>query len=272
MPRSMERCVISPRPHPGVGPLCSPPFLAPLTHKRVRVRPGLVGALSRPFRVSQCCGPQRDMGSYVDGRPHDAGRRCHAGRHEPAARGPALGCAHPTRVRASAARLVLPELTDDQHTCTKQINKQIDSLVPAYACPAADAVRNAFQAVPAWTDHLNGNASLKARLDAVFGTAGLDAWASWCKFQFVPHTVTFSVTQMLHVLDDHFFDALTARTCHGHPLPCNDTTGTCLSEADAASVFAIGDFEYECVSPTCNFSPCPRRLLLFAVAGPLTHC
>ena len=46
--------------------------------------------------------------------------------------------------------------------------------------------------------------------------------------------------------DDHFFDALTARTCHGHPLPC-DAAGTCVSEADAASVFAIGDFEYESV-------------------------
>jgi hypothetical protein len=59
---------------------------------------------------------------------------------------------------------------------------QIDSLVPAYACPAADAVRDAFQAVPAWTTHLSDNAPLKARLDAVFGTAGLDAWASWCSY------------------------------------------------------------------------------------------
>jgi len=70
---------------------------------------------------------------------------------------------------------------------------------------------------------LQTNASPKARLDAVFGTAGLDAWANWY---------------------DHFFDALTARTCHGHPLPC-DAAGTCVSEADAASVFAIGDFEYD---------------------------
>ncbi|KAI9463914.1 phosphoglycerate mutase-like protein [Russula earlei] len=99
----------------------------------------------------------------------------------------------------------------------------IDSLVPAYPCPAANAVRARFQAVPAWTDHLRANAALKARLDAVFGTAGLDAWASWY---------------------DHFFDALSARTCHGHPLPCN-AAGTCVSEADAASVFAIGDFEYD---------------------------
>src|SRR6266850_2479171 len=88
-------------------------------------------------------------------------------------------------------------------------------MVPAYPCPVADAVRDAFQTVPAWTTHLKTNASLKARLDEVFGTAGLDA--------------------------------LAARTCHGHPLPCN-SAGTCVSEADAASVFAIGDFEYECVA------------------------
>ena len=64
------------------------------------------------------------------------------------------------------------------------IHPQIDSLVPGYACPVADAVRNAFKEVPAWTEHLSKNQGenmlLKARLDAVFGTAGLDAWASWC--------------------------------------------------------------------------------------------
>ena len=35
--------------------------------------------------------------------------------------------------------------------------------------------------------------------------------------------------------------------CHGHPLPCN-STGGCVSVADAAKVFTIGDFEYKCVS------------------------
>ena len=49
-----------------------------------------------------------------------------------------------------------------------------------YACPVADAASNALEKVPAWTDHLGENAPLNARLDAVFGTAGLDAWASWC--------------------------------------------------------------------------------------------
>jgi Plasma-membrane choline transporter len=52
---------------------------------------------------------------------------------------------------------------------------------------------------PAWTDHYSRNALLKARLDAVFGTARLDAWASWCKFQRVLYTVAFSVAQVLHI-------------------------------------------------------------------------
>ncbi|KAI0673249.1 phosphoglycerate mutase-like protein [Trametes maxima] len=99
----------------------------------------------------------------------------------------------------------------------------IDSIPPSYACPKADAVRAAFQSVPAWTDHLHANTGLKARLDATLGTAGLDAWASWY---------------------DHFFDTFSSRTCHGHSLPCN-STGACIAEADAAKVFATGDFEYK---------------------------
>lgn len=46
--------------------------------------------------------------------------------------------------------------------------------------------------------------------------------------------------------DDHFFDTFTSRTCHGRPLPCN-ASGACVSEDDAARVFAIGDFEYKWV-------------------------
>ncbi|KAI0743062.1 phosphoglycerate mutase-like protein [Daedaleopsis nitida] len=98
----------------------------------------------------------------------------------------------------------------------------IDSIPPSYSCPKANSIRDAYQSVPAWTDHLQQNADLKARLDATLGTAGLADWASWY---------------------DHFFDTFTSRTCHGHPLPCN-STGACVSEADAAKVFAIGDLEY----------------------------
>ncbi|EJD04724.1 phosphoglycerate mutase-like protein [Fomitiporia mediterranea MF3/22] len=98
----------------------------------------------------------------------------------------------------------------------------IDSIPPNYACSHADAIRDAYQSVPAWTDHLQANEDLKARLDATLGTTGLADWASWY---------------------DHFFDTFTSRTCHGHPLPCNSTS-SCVSEDDANKVHAIGDFEY----------------------------
>ncbi|KAI0040100.1 phosphoglycerate mutase-like protein [Auriscalpium vulgare] len=98
----------------------------------------------------------------------------------------------------------------------------IDSMVPSYSCPGADAIRAAYQSVPTWTDHLQQNSDLKARLDATLGTAGLSAWSSWY---------------------DHFFDTFASRTCNGHTLPCN-STGACVSQEDADRVFAIGDFEY----------------------------
>ncbi|KII94408.1 hypothetical protein PLICRDRAFT_101602 [Plicaturopsis crispa FD-325 SS-3] len=100
--------------------------------------------------------------------------------------------------------------------------ENIDSLVPNYPCPAANDIRAAYQSVPAWTDHLAHHAALKARLDATLGTAGLADWASWY---------------------DHFFDAFTSRTCNGHTLPCN-STGSCVSQEDADTVHALGDFEY----------------------------
>ena len=54
-------------------------------------------------------------------------------------------------------------------------------------------MRKAFQAVPAWKDHLKANVSLKARLDAVFGTAGLDAWAGWCVWFSIKSLIILSV-------------------------------------------------------------------------------
>lgn len=39
-------------------------------------------------------------------------------------------------------------------------------------------------------------------------------------------------------------DVLTARTCNGHPLPCN-AAGDCVSEADSAEIFSLNNFEAE---------------------------
>lgn len=98
------------------------------------------------------------------------GGRWHAVGHGPA------HCAEGLRGACAAHAGTPPAMSA---VCALNV-QQIDSLVPGYSCPRADAIRNAYQSVPAWNDHLQQNADLKARLDAVFGTAGHGDWASWC--------------------------------------------------------------------------------------------
>ncbi|KAH9929330.1 phosphoglycerate mutase-like protein [Fomitopsis serialis] len=98
----------------------------------------------------------------------------------------------------------------------------IDSIVPDYSCPNANSIRNAYQSVPAWNDHLEESAGLQDRLCTMLGVTGNTAWTSWY---------------------DHFFDTFSSRTCHGHALPCN-ASGACATVEDVARVFAIGDWEY----------------------------
>jgi len=114
-----------------------------------------------------------------------------------------------------------PDMANKPFPVTTQPSA-IDSIPPRYPCPKANAIRNAYLAVPAWTTHLVENAQLKSRLDHVLGTGDLQDWGSWY---------------------DHYFDTFTARTCHGHPLPCT-ANGNCISSEDAADVFSLGDFEY----------------------------
>ncbi|TFY78410.1 hypothetical protein EWM64_g5599 [Hericium alpestre] len=143
---------------------------------------------------------------------------------------------------------------------------QIDSLVPNYACPGAGAIRNAYQSVPAWTDHLQQNAALKARLDATLGTAGLADWASWCPCRLLCARALCS----RRFADDHFFDTFTSRTCNGHPLPCN-ATGACVSDWDADTVHAIGDFEYNYIWNTAENATAYNQLTFGVMFGELAQ-
>jgi hypothetical protein len=43
-------------------------------------------------------------------------------------------------------------------------------------------MRDAYQSVPAWSEHLNTNAGLAARLGDTLGTRGMGAWESWCAY------------------------------------------------------------------------------------------
>ncbi|EKG11543.1 hypothetical protein MPH_11036 [Macrophomina phaseolina MS6] len=112
----------------------------------------------------------------------------------------------------------------------------IDSLEPAYTCPAATALTATYgpgSTAPAWLAHLSASAPLFAALDAISGVppASADWHKSW----------------------DHYFDNLSARLCHAKPLPCSAppaaaaaaaTPGACVAQAQADAVFRLGLHEY----------------------------
>ncbi|KAF9632684.1 hypothetical protein BFW01_g3547 [Lasiodiplodia theobromae] len=105
----------------------------------------------------------------------------------------------------------------------------IDSLEPSYTCPAASALLSLYgpgSTASSWQQHLTASRALVAELDAISGVASTDeGWhKSW----------------------DHYFDNLSARLCHAKPLPCNSTTGEekCVTQAQAATVFRLGQYEY----------------------------
>ncbi|KAJ7460998.1 histidine phosphatase [Mycena galericulata] len=102
-----------------------------------------------------------------------------------------------------------------------------DSLEPVYSCPAANSLFSAYTTDSTnWTTHLNDAAPLYAKLDSVSGIATDDS-GGW------------------HTSFDHYFDNLSAKLCHGKPLPCSvNDTSLCVTKDEANTVFRLGNWEY----------------------------
>lgn len=104
----------------------------------------------------------------------------------------------------------------------------IDSLEPAYSCPASSSLFSSYgsgSSSPAWLAHINAASSLYARLDSLSGIAPDNS--EW------------------HKSFDHYYDNLSARLCHDKPLPCNvNDTSDCVTMAQAEEVFRLGQYEY----------------------------
>lgn len=102
----------------------------------------------------------------------------------------------------------------------------IDSLEPAYNCTAGSNLYNGIRSSnnTVWADHLTRAVSLYEALDAVSGVPASDSgFHSWF---------------------DHYYDNLSARQCHAKPLPCNATTGNCITQEQANEVYRLGQWEY----------------------------
>lgn len=114
----------------------------------------------------------------------------------------------------------------------------VDSLEPDYTCARASTLFDGIESTSndtVWAAHLEAAAPLYAVLDGVSGVAPDDAG--------------------FHASFDHYYDNLSARQCHGKPLPCkvvngssagevvNDTSA-CITQAEAEAVYRFGNWEY----------------------------
>ncbi|KAI1909372.1 hypothetical protein LOZ12_003041 [Ophidiomyces ophidiicola] len=109
-------------------------------------------------------------------------------------------------------------------------SSSIDSLEPSYSCPKSSALFSEAKSQPntTWAAHLSRTKDLFSSLDSVSGVPASDS--GW------------------HSSFDRYFDNLSARLCHAKPLPCSlNDTSKCITQAQADTVFRLGQFEYSYV-------------------------
>ncbi|KAJ6441707.1 HET domain-containingprotein [Purpureocillium lavendulum] len=106
----------------------------------------------------------------------------------------------------------------------------VDSLEPQYSCNTANSLFNNIKSNgnPAWSKHLTDAADLYRTLDDISGVPANDGG--------------------FHASFDHYYDNLSARQCHGKPLPCKLVNGanssTCVAQDLADAVYRMGHWEY----------------------------
>lgn len=106
----------------------------------------------------------------------------------------------------------------------------MDSLEPQYPCSKADSLFGSIKSGsnPEWKKHLDMSADIFRILDDISGVPSND--------------------NGFHASFDHYYDNLSARQCHGKPLPCKLVDGRnstkCVSQGLADTVYRMGHWEY----------------------------
>ena len=142
-------------------------------------------------------------------------------------------------ITSQVAGMIINAMYDDTSPFSLLIQPaSIDSLEPAYPCPAAKALL-ALYAMDSvngnWTAHLTLSQSLFATLDSISGVPPSD--------------------HGFHRSWDHYFDNLSSRLCHAKPLPCNFYNSTaCITEDMANTVFRLGLCEYSYIYRASPYS------------------
>lgn len=184
--------------------------------------------LNQYFTKSTCQFPQMTIGGFLDGVQHGQelralyGDKYHVIPSEYSAEKVWLRSSTATLTQNSAAGVVRGLWPDiNSPVALHQESGNIDSHEPS--CDRADALLSAAKSAPAWNHHLNVSADLRKELEGMLFTNNSDWRKDW----------------------DHYNDNFQARLCNGYPLPCaQDNSGKCVSNDQAASVFAAGDWEY----------------------------
>lgn len=195
----------------------------------------IINPFSAPgFPPFDCQFPQITRGGLEDSWQH--GRDLYAVYHDKVklipSSAPTVGVAFRVtnnQITSQVAGMVLNGMFNLTSTYPLKIQPStMDSLEPAYPCPGADSAFASFgpgSTDATWSSHLAASQPLFNRLDAVSG---------------IPPT-----SKDWHKSLDHYFDNLSARLCHGFPLPCNATNPSlCITQADADEAFRLGEWEY----------------------------
>ncbi|EAL17540.1 hypothetical protein CNBM1060 [Cryptococcus deneoformans B-3501A] len=102
-----------------------------------------------------------------------------------------------------------------------------DSLEPSISCALQSTVASAITDISSeWGVHLNRSLELRERFYNVSGIEW-DNDAGWSTSW------------------DHPYDNLSAKQCHGKPLPCSlNNTAICTPQEDADAIYRLGNYEY----------------------------
>ncbi|KAF2022222.1 phosphoglycerate mutase-like protein [Aaosphaeria arxii CBS 175.79] len=106
--------------------------------------------------------------------------------------------------------------------------QKVDSLEPQYSCAAASTLSSSYGVNSKnanWTSHLTAASALFQTLDRISGVPADDG--------------------EFHKSFDHYYDNLSARQCHGKPLPCSlANPRDCVNQDTADAVYRLGQWEY----------------------------
>nr|XP_018267388.1 acid phosphatase [Kwoniella dejecticola CBS 10117]OBR89546.1 acid phosphatase [Kwoniella dejecticola CBS 10117] len=119
---------------------------------------------------------------------------------------------------------LFPDL--EEHTGWIQ-DDSYDSLKPALACKLRDTIGTQIIDLSSeWGNHLNWTLELRERFNNVSG-------------------IEFNDTAGWSTSWDHPYDNMSAKQCHGKPLPCSvNNTAICVPQEDANTIYRLGNYEY----------------------------